>query len=121
MIGTKYNNLTIKPSPKSIKTHGIEFDAACNEHGVFRAFGDFKKGDKLIFSFDMSIITEPNDYIKLIEQEWIRIDQLSYNLAKTKDENTILRSKVARIENNKIYKLLKKAKKIIHPTRSTIF
>ena len=96
-IGLFYNNIIIHPQPEHMSIHGsLKFgngNLSCTEFNLIEIKGDFKKGQKLIFS--MNIQPSSNFPINnILDTFWRQNNQLS-------SQNTILAQEVKTLKNEK--------------------
>lgn len=119
VIGTKFEDITIHPSPQRQTILGSMFSAFCINHGVIRAYGDFHKNQKLSFSIRL-LPPSTADLYKLIEKQWEQNNQLlhsSSNIEQLQQENQRLKQELQNIKNSKSWKTINKIHKTFHPSK----
>ena len=134
IVGVYHKNLDLKPKakqtvfPNSVPCNdGLIF---CTDHGVIRAYGDFKKGQKLSFSINMYSPSIPN-LKQAVQGVWelrdltiIEHSRTSHKYSKLIAENKELSNQLASISsqlqnvlNSKRWKLFQSIRKIFPPYR----
>ena len=116
-MGARLTHIEITPKPKSLIYHGVEDvreeKIICTNHDVVRVFGEFHKGENLLFSVELEWLDEL-ELLSLIENFWLSermVTQKSYSL---EDENKRLKGELEQIKNSRAWKLVSSAGKIIH-------
>ena len=134
IIGVSYDNIIITPTPRNTLFQGVitinnQKNFTCNDHGVIRAYGNYKKGQNLSFSIQMRTPTISTLH-KIIEYQWslnITLSNLqskNIELQKTQDtlqariltlnnENQKIQSELNKIINSKGWQTLEKLRKIL--------
>lgn len=113
-IGTRLTGVKITPEPERMIVYGVREEGResflCTRHNVVRAFGDFRKGEKLRFNVAIELLDEPG-LLNLLENLWLELARDSKELRK---ENNELKQELEQIRNSRAWKLVSSAGKIIH-------
>lgn len=107
IIGVSFDKISITPIPNSTLFQGTisindQKVFTCNDHGVIRAYHDFKKGQKLSFSIQMQIPTTAT-LNKIIEYQWaLAIKQPSprSEMARLRETNSALQAENSILKND---------------------
>lgn len=120
IIGSIFDNIVISPKPTKQTIDGAILSAFCIDHGIIRAYGDYRKGQRLSFSIKLTTPSTAELY-QLVENGWRQNNQLLHELAKTNDnvkhlqnDNQKLQEELNKIISSKAWRLAEKARKILH-------
>ena len=115
--GAKLSNLVIGPMPERVVFYGVfehgDEKFVCTTHSVMRAAGEFKKGEKLSFSFDLKCL-EGAELLSLVENVWVDKNDLIEKNHDFEAENNRLNRELEQIRSSRAWKLVSSAGKIIH-------
>lgn len=130
LVGIKYQNISINPTPQRIVTFGDMLSTSCHDHFIIRAYGKFHKNQKLSFSIMMDFPTasELNQLIEYQWSQWNQYHQLEDKIVELESQKQLLQSKINALSdyNNKLsnelndiinskgWQALEKVRKIIH-------
>ena len=116
VIGVKFDNIVIRPTPKRQIISGAMASAFCIDHGIIRVYGDFCKNQKLSFSIELSTPSIA-DLCKLIEEQWRENSQLTKllpEISKLQNDNHQLQSELQSIKSSRSWKAINKIHSFIH-------